>query len=171
MLHLPPAEPESFAAPVLRSESWANYHYVPVPAEVVAALGLSGTRRVVATLNGHVVRRSVVTFEGNPVLIVGLGLLRDVGVGPGDTVLVDLEADPDPDRVDLGAELEAVLADDPEASERFFGFTPGRQRSTAYYVTSAKRSETRLRRALELAHKLRTFTLYGDAKAEDEAQE
>jgi hypothetical protein len=153
---------ESFAAPVLRSESGMSYHYLPVPADVAATLLASGTRRVVATMNGHPARRAIVTHEGAPALIVGVGLLRDVGVREGETVFVDVVPDPEPDRVDLGDEFEAVLADDTAAADRFFGFTVGRQRSMASYVTGAKRTGTRLKRALELAHKLRTHTLYGD---------
>lgn len=154
---------ESFAAPVLRSrEAALPYHYLPVPAEAAAALLASGTRRVVATMNGHTARRAIVTHEGAPVLIVGAGLLRCVGVREGETVFLDVRPDPEPDRIDLGDELEAVFADDKEAADRFFGFTPGRQRSIASYVTGAKRTETRIKRALELAHKLRTHTLYGD---------
>jgi len=157
---------ESFAAPVLRSGTALSFHYVPVPAESAAALLAAGTRRVVATMNGHAARRAIVTHEGAPVLIVGRGLMRDVGVREGETVFCDVVPDPEPDRVDLGDELEAVLADDTEAADRFFGFTTGRQRSMASYVTGAKRTETRLRRALELAHKLRTHTLYGDLHGE-----
>ncbi|HEX8385821.1 MAG TPA: YdeI/OmpD-associated family protein [Rubricoccaceae bacterium] len=157
---------ESFAAPVLRSETAMSYHYLPVPAEVAASLLASGTRRVVATMNGHTARRAIVTHEGAPAIIVGQGLLRDVGVREGETVFVDVIPDPEPDRVDLGDEFEAVLADDQKAADRFFGFTTGRQRSMASYVTGAKRTETRLRRALELAHRLRTHTLYGDLHGE-----
>ena len=153
---------ESFAAPVLRSTLWTGYHLIPVPAEVAEALLGSGTRRVVAVLNGLPVRRALTTHAGETVLLVGRGLLREIGVAEGDTVFADVSPDPEPDRVDLGDELEAVLADDAEAAERFFGFTPGRQRSLALYVTDAKRPETRLRRALDLARKLRTHTLYGD---------
>ena len=50
----------------------------------------------------------------------------------------------------------------PSAAARFASLTPGRQRSLAYYVDSAKRDATRIRRALDLAHKLKTHTLYGD---------
>jgi hypothetical protein len=42
------------------------------------------------------------------------------------------------------------------------------QRSIASYVTSAKRQETRIKRALELAHKLKTYTLYGDLHGKQE---
>lgn len=158
--------PESFAAPVLRSATGMGYHYLPVPAEVAEALLAAGTRRVVATLNGHAARRAIVTHDGAPALIVGTGLLRNVGVREGDTVVVDLAPDPEPDRIDLGDAFEAALAGDPEAAERFFSFTVGRQRSMASYVTAAKRPETQVRRALELAHKLRTHTLYGDLRGE-----
>ncbi|HEX8299990.1 MAG TPA: YdeI/OmpD-associated family protein [Rubricoccaceae bacterium] len=161
-----PVAVESFASPVLRSESGMGYHFLPVPAESAARLVAGGSRRVVAVMNGVPVRRAVVTHEGAPVLLVGLPLLRTIGARMGDTVLVDATPDPDPDRIDLGDEFEAVLADDTEAAARFFSFTPGRQRSMAIYVTGAKRPETRLKRALDLAHKLRTNTLYGDAAAE-----
>ncbi|HEX9951288.1 MAG TPA: YdeI/OmpD-associated family protein [Rubricoccaceae bacterium] len=161
---------ESFAAPVLLSVSWPGYHTLPVPGEVAATLAASGTRRVVAVLNGHPVRRALTTLDGGTVLMLGRDILRTVGVEEGDTVFADLSPDPEPDRVDLGAEFEAALADDAEAAARFFSFTPGRQRSMAIYVTGAKRPETRVRRALELAHKLRTHTLYGDRpEAEPEA--
>ena len=158
---------ESFAAPVLRSASWPGYHTLPVPAEVAAALVASGTRRVVAVLNGHPVRRALTSLDGGTVLLLGRDTLRAVGVQEGDTVFADLSPDPEPDRVDLGAEFEAVLEGDAEAAARFFAFTPGRQRSMATHVTSAKRPETRLKRALDLAHKLRTHTLYGDPPAAD----
>ena len=153
---------ESFAAPVLRSRLWTGYHLVPVPAESAAALLAAGTRRVVAVLNGHAVRRALTQHDGGTVLMLGRDTMRAVGVAEGDTVFADVSPDPEPDRVDLGDEFEAVLAQDAEAAERFFGFTPGRQRSMAIYVTGAKQTETRTRRALELARKLRTHTLYGD---------
>ena len=155
---------EEFAAPVLREEGGMGYHFLPVPPESAARLAASGTRRVVAVLNGHSVRRALVTVDGGPALILGQDLLRTIGAQPGDTVLVDASPDPEPDRIDLGDELEAVFADDAEAAVRFFGFTPGRQRSIATYVTGAKRAETRIKRALDLAHKLRTHTLYGDTR-------
>lgn len=155
---------ESFAAPVLRSRLWTGYHVVPVPAEVAEALLAAGTRRVVAVLNGHAVRRALTSHDGGTVLMLGRDTLRAIGVAEGDTVFADVSPDPEPDRVDLGDEFEAALAADPEAAERFFSFTPGRQRSMAMYVTGAKRPETRVRRAFELAHKLRTHTLYGDRR-------
>jgi hypothetical protein len=152
----------AFAAPVLRLEDAFRYHYLPLPDDVAAAYEAAGVRRLIATLNGHAFRRAVQGREGGRCLIVGLPILRAIGAAYGDAVAVELRPDPDPGAVDLGPEFEAALDQDEAAAARFYAMTPGRQRSLAYYVTSAKREETRIKRALELAHKLRTHTLYGD---------
>lgn len=152
-----------FAAPVLRQDSGFKQHYIPVPPEIADELLAASGRRVIAVLNGHAARRAIQSSgDGERFLLLGIPLLRDIGARFGDTVTVTLRSDPEPDRIDLGEEFEAVLEQDEEAAARFYAMTPGRQRSLAYYVTSAKRSETRISRALELAKKLRTHTLYGD---------
>jgi hypothetical protein len=152
-----------FKAIVERLDDGYRYHYFPVPADVAEALKASGTRRVIAELNGKPFRRALQSraAEGD-VIMVGQAVLRELGLRMGHSVEVLLRPDEDPDRIDLGEEFEAVLEQDEEAAARFYGFTPGKQRSLAYYVTSAKREETRIKRALELAHKIRTRTLYGD---------
>ncbi len=153
----------AFAAPVLRLETTFRYHFLPVPADVGEALWNAGTRRLIATLNGHDVRRALLrTAEGHYHVLVGLPLLRTIGAREGDLVAVDLRPDPEPNRIDLDEAFAAILDQDEEAAARFFAFTPGRQRSLASYVTSAKRPETRVKRALELAEKIKTHTLYGD---------
>ena len=158
-----PAPEYAFAAPVLRLDDGLRYHYLPLPDDVADALQADGVRVLLATLNGRAFRRAVQgRRDGARYLLLGQSILRDIGAGFGDTVAVVLRPDPDPDRVDLGEEFEAVLEQDEEAAERFSGMTRGRQRSLAYYVNSARRTETRIRRALALAHKLRTQTLYGD---------
>jgi hypothetical protein len=162
-----PSHEHAFLAPVLRQHDGFRFHYLPLPADVADALQAEGVRRLHVTLNGHACTRAVQgRRDGERFLVLGQALLRDVGAAYGDPVEVVLRPDPDPDRVEVGEELEAVLGQDEEAAARFYGMTPGRQRSYAYYVTSAKRTETRIKRALELAHKLRTRTLYGDLHPE-----
>ncbi len=142
-------------------------HYLPLPQDVSEALLEQGITRLVCTLNGHDVRRAVQgRHDGERFILLGQALRRDLGLHLGDLVEVTIRPDPDPDRIELGEEFEAVLEEDQEAAARFFSFTPGRQRSLASYVTGAKRSETRVKRAYELAYKLRTFTLYGDLHGE-----
>ena len=154
-----------FAAPVLRLETGMKMHYLPIPEEMAVVLQERKVRRVIGTLNGVPVNRGIMgSKEGDCYLILGRSLLRDIGVILGDTVEAELEEDPNPDHVDIGEEFEAVLEEDQEAANRFYNMTPGKKRSLAHYVTSAKRVETRIKRALELAYKLRTYTLYGDTK-------
>lgn len=153
----------SFAAPVLRQEGGFRYHYLPVPTSTGEMLWNAGVRRVIATLNGVEVRRALQRSDEQPfVLVVGLSVLRDCGARLGDLVAVDLRPDPNPDAIELGEEFTAALDEDPEAAARFFSFTPGMQRSLASYVTGAKRPETRLRRAYDLAEKIRSHRLHSD---------
>jgi len=157
----------SFRSPVLRLDSQMRQHYVPIPTDIAESLESSGTRRVIATINGLSTRRAICTNKnGERYIFVSLDMLRQIKTVLEDIVLIDLITDPDPDRIDLGEEFEAVLEQDDEASERFFGMTIGKQRSLAHYVTSAKRNETRIKRALDLAYKLRTYTLAGDREKE-----
>ena len=163
------SEPEhvhAFVAPVLLDEdAFPRMHYLPVPAPVAEALGAARVRRLVGTLNGHPFRLALQHRRtGERYLLASRALLRAIGAAQGSTVAVELRADPDPDRIDLGEAFEEVLRQDEAAAARFYALTPGRQRSLAHYATSAKRVETQIARALDLARKLRTNTLYGDAE-------
>ena len=152
-----------YAAPVLRHADGMRMHYVPVPPEVAAALCEAGTRRVVGALNGHPIRRALHGIgNGDYQLLLGKGALKEAGAAYGETVEVALLPDPDPDHVEVPAELDAALAMDDEARARWETFTPGQQRGYAGHVAQAKRPATREKRALELAHKIRTHTLYAD---------
>jgi uncharacterized protein YdeI (YjbR/CyaY-like superfamily) len=88
--------------------------------------------------------------------------LREMGVAEGDSVAVEIEPDPEPDRVDVCDELLIALEQDFEAKERWDSFTPGKQRSIELYVSGAKREETRIKRAVDIVEKIRTRTLHGD---------
>jgi hypothetical protein len=153
-----------FPAPVLKqTDRDPAYHYIPVPPDIAETLIESGTRRVIARINEHEVRRSLFGHaDGEYAIIVGLSILRDAGVQPGDVIILEMHTDPRPDHVDICEEFRAALEQDPEAMERFESFSTGKQRSLAYHVNSAKRSSTRVRRALDLTEKIRTRTLYGD---------
>ncbi|GAB5534976.1 MAG: hypothetical protein Rubg2KO_12250 [Rubricoccaceae bacterium] len=152
----------SFVAPVLVHETGFRQHYLPLPSDVDDVLRAEKVRRVIATLNGRTVRRGIQSRKASGRhLALSRDLMRQLEVAYGDLVEIELRADPDPDHVDLG-ELAAALEADPEAKARFDTFTPGKQRSVAHYVTSAKRPATRESRAAELAHKIRTHTLHAD---------
>lgn len=151
----------SFAAPVLKQErGFPIMHYVPIPMEIADELKDADVRRVICEMNGHEYRRAITgPRDGERYLLVSKEMMREMGVVIGDTAFVDLWPDPDPDRVELCEEIIAVLDQDEEAARRFYGMTPGRQRGFNLHVSGGKQIETRIKRALDIAHKLRTYTL------------
>lgn len=159
----------SFVSSVVRLDDGAfRMHALTVPHEVAAAVRESGTVRVVVTLAGDRIRRALQTRRVDDgdgrehILLLSADLMRTYGLREGVGVPVTLEVDPNPDDLGLPDELVVALECDPQAGARFNAMTPGRQRSLGSYVASAKRAETREKRAVELATKLRTHTLYGD---------
>ncbi len=155
----------SFKSVLLKLDTGLKQHYLPVPPEIAESFDAAGVRRVILRARGHCWRRALMgTKEGERLILMGQPILRELGLREGQAIDVHLSKDPDPDVIDLGEEFEEVLDQDEEAARRFFSFTPGKQRSIAYYVTSAKRVDTRIKRALELAHKIKTNTLFSDKK-------
>lgn len=141
-------------------------HYLPVPDEVAHALREAGTRRVVGTLNGVPFRRALHGIgTGEFQFLIGQDVVREIGAAFGETVEVVVMPDPDPDYIEVPEELVAALDADPEAKDRWETFTVGQQRGYALHVSQAKRPTTREKRALDLAHKIRTYTLYEDLQA------
>jgi hypothetical protein len=151
-----------FEAPILRQEGGMRFHYIPVPVEIADTLLASGSKRVLVSLSGKSYRRAIQSSKTAPCVVVGMNILREVGYRFGDIARIEIEGDRNSDKVDLGEEFEEVLNQDEDARKRFNSMTTGQQRSLAYYVTSAKRVETRIKRSFEIARKLRTYTLYSD---------
>lgn len=139
-----------------------GFHYLPVPKAIADQFVAAGHTRVILRAGGREYKRAIQAWKSSPHIVLSLAIIREQRKVRGDYLDVVLMADPDPDHIELGEEFTEVLKQDKEASDRFFAMTPGRQRSLASYITSAKRVETRIKRALEMAHKLRTNTLYSD---------
>jgi hypothetical protein len=154
----------AFPAPVLRMDSNAMpFHYLPVPPDIAEEVISGGERRVIVRVNGVELRRYL--FQSRNVeyaVIVSLSALRDMGLSQGDMADVDLEVDPEPDRIDICEEFRIAMDQDAEAAQRFDALSIGQRRGLAGYISSAKREETRIRRSLDICRKLRTHTLYGD---------
>lgn len=158
-----------FTSRVERTDSGMRFHVIPLPEAVAARFLGAGHRRVIATLNGRAVRRAIQGSKaGGHHLVLGKPELRDCGIALGETVKVKLEIDPEPEAIDLSEEFREVLRQDAAARARWESFPIGRQRSLAHYLTGAKSSESRLKRAVEIAEKLRTHTLHGDRPRKNE---
>jgi len=126
-------------------------HVVEIPFDVEAAFGAKRPP-VRGTVNGAPFRSTVAVYGGRPLL----GLNRELreaagGVGPGDTVTVELERDDEPRTVELPDDLSAALDDELRAFFDALSYT--HRREYVRWIEEAKREETRGRRvekALEL---------------------
>jgi len=160
---MPNDEEYNFPAPILRLERGMFHHYIPLPDDIADALLASGTRRIVGHINGKKISRAIHRHrDGGRILVVSRRLMSDVGAGLGDLVELSIKSDPNPDHVVIDPALLEALEMDREASDRVNKMTPGQKRSINHYVANAKRLETKMKRALEIAYKLRTRTLSGD---------
>ncbi len=156
-------EKHAFHAYIIRLEGGMRHHALPVPPEVSEALEANGHKRVFAAFGGKTYSRALQgRKDGDRILVVSQPMLRETGLQLGDRVDVEIWSDPEPDRVDMPEAFVEVLDQDPEAAKRFYGFTIGMQRSLVHYVASAKRVDTQIKRALELAEKIRTRSLNSD---------
>ncbi|HTN22829.1 MAG TPA: YdeI/OmpD-associated family protein [Solirubrobacteraceae bacterium] len=128
--------------------------WVVVPFDAREAFG-QARPPVRGTVNGTPLRSRLSVYGG----VTVLGLRREVrdaaGIEVGDTVEVTLELDDAPREVQVPAELEAVLAGDPQLRAIYDGLAFTHRREYAEWVGEAKRQETRDTRAAKAAQMLR----------------
>jgi hypothetical protein len=152
-----------FTAEVIRLDTGARHHLLPVPASIAAAFKAAKVRRLIGTINRHPINRALQNHaDGGSFLLLGQPLLGELGLKRGSIAKVELKPDPKPDTLELPEEFATALAQDEAARARWETFTPGRKRSLLYYISSAKQEATRIKRSVELTQKIRTHTLYGD---------
>ncbi|MEM6907819.1 MAG: YdeI/OmpD-associated family protein [Pseudomonadota bacterium] len=88
------------------------------------------------------------TGDGRNYVIVAPNVLKQAGVGLGDTVEMRFKI-ADQDHVDLPEALELALKRRTEASNAWDAITPGKKRMLAQHVLSAKTDKTRSKRVSE----------------------
>lgn len=127
---------------------------VRVPPLVLQALG-PAIRRITGTLNGHPVRLSLLPLTGGGrYLMINKDLCRAIGIQLGQRVHLVLTPDPEPEQVDLPAELAEAFEAWPEAAEQFARLSGSMRRAVAQHINTAKQAETRARRTVEITERL-----------------
>lgn len=142
-----------FTTTVLQARKTATG--LPVPSDVVDALGAGRRPPVVVTLNGAYTYRSSIGVMNEQSLVPLSAEHRAAsGVAAGDTVEVTIEVDTLPRVVDLPEDLASALQ---EAGVRaaFDTLSNSRQRALADPVVQAKSPETRARRIAKAVESLR----------------
>jgi hypothetical protein len=147
---------------LLGSRQVFNHAHIIFPLNEVATWKAAGIKRVNGTINGAPFRLALQSDgEGGLYLMIGKELCKKAKIEIGQLVQVYIEQDLDPDRIDFAEEFLEVLAQDSEASEKFFAFTLGKQRSLNIYITQVKSVNSRLKRSFELADKIKRNALGG----------
>jgi Domain of unknown function (DUF1905)/Bacteriocin-protection, YdeI or OmpD-Associated len=119
---------------------------IPVPAEIVEALGSGKRPAVRVTIRDYSYRSTVAPMGGRFMLPVSAEVRQNAGVAAGDTVEVDLETDNAPREVSLPPDFAAALDQDADAKRFFDGLSYSRKQWHVLSIEGAKTSETRERR-------------------------
>ena len=119
---------------------------IPVPAEVVAALGQGKRPKVVVTVGGHSYRSTVAAYGDVYMLPLSQEHRAAAGVEGGQSVEITLELDTEPRTVDVPDDLAAALAERPGLRAAFDALSYTTRKEQARQVETAKAAETRQRR-------------------------
>ena len=141
-------------------DSNPSYTMISIPSEIISKFPEKGRLRTIGTLNGAKFSLAIQGRKnGTGFFMIGSALRRDAKITKGDPVEVEFSLC-DPDFLELPEELQEVLEQDEEAGKIFYGMTVGMQRSLAHYVSGVKNTDSRIKRALELAFKMKNEDLY-----------
>jgi hypothetical protein len=117
---------------------------IPVPDEVIAALGGSKRPPVTVTLNGHRYWTTAVRMGGRFLVPLSAEHREAAGVTAGEEITVDIENDAAPREVDLPDDLAAAMDDAARTAYDGLAFT--HRKEWVRWVEEAKRPETRATR-------------------------
>jgi hypothetical protein len=139
-----------------RLESDQEACFIRIPPEVIVALGHGKRVPVKVNLNGYAYRSRIAVYGGRYYLGVRREVRQAAGISAGDHLMVGLEFDAELRTVDLPADLQAALAQDPGNGAAFERLSYTQKKEVVGWVTDAKRPETRQRRLTQAMRMLRT---------------
>jgi Bacteriocin-protection, YdeI or OmpD-Associated/Domain of unknown function (DUF1905) len=128
---------------------------LPVPAEVVEALGSGRQPKVHVTIGGHTYRSTVAVRGGQFLIPLSAENRTEAGVAAGDEVEVELTLDTAPREVEVPADLAEALASDPVARKVFDGLPFTHRKEYVRWIEEAKKPETRVDRVAKTLAKLK----------------
>ncbi|HEY3468036.1 MAG TPA: YdeI/OmpD-associated family protein [Amycolatopsis sp.] len=128
---------------------------LPVPDDVVEALGAGKKPAVTVTLGGHTYRTTVASRGGRFLVPLSAENREKAGVAAGDDVEVEIALDTAPRELEIPADLAAALAADDTARARFESLSYSAKQRFVLPIGQAKTEETRQRRVAKVITDLR----------------
>ncbi len=146
----------TFEAVLERHTKGMRYHCIYFPFNVEKEFGSKGQVRVLGIFNGVNAERALIpNGQGEHHIVFGTDLRRELKVRMGDVVSAEVWLNPDPLKLDIPEELEAIFEIEPLVKTRFeTKLTNSTRRNICYWINSAKREETRTKRALDMMNRL-----------------
>jgi hypothetical protein len=126
---------------------------IPVPDDVVAALGGSKRPAVTITVHGYSYRTTAVRMGGRYLIPLSAEHRAAAGVAAGDEITVDIALDTAPREVTVPADLAAAMDEPARAAYDALSFT--HRKEWVRWVEEAKRPETRVIRIEKTVASLR----------------
>jgi bifunctional DNA-binding transcriptional regulator/antitoxin component of YhaV-PrlF toxin-antitoxin module len=142
----------AFTAEVLAAGQGGG-HAVVVPKEIAAAFD-SKRPPVLAHVNGVEYRSRLMVYGGRSYLGLRKDLLRQLGVGPGDQIEIELVEDHQERVVVEPAELTQALADNAAAKAAYEKLPFTHRNEYARWIDEGKKPETRADRVAKTIRRL-----------------
>jgi Domain of unknown function (DUF1905)/Bacteriocin-protection, YdeI or OmpD-Associated len=144
-----------FSALLERSGDRLNWTIVRVPLDVAKVWGVRGQLRVNGQINGFEFRTSLFpTGKGSHILMVNKKMQSGGKTAPGMTAKFHLEPDTAPREVTPPAELVRALRESKALEKYYQSLNYSARQQIAQWVGEGKQSETRRRRAEQIAERL-----------------
>lgn len=151
-----------FEAVMEASESKIYQTHLTVPPEIASSFLTAKAKRVVAILH---VNEQIHEYQcgliprgkGKTVIMVNKEIRSKLKIDAGSRVQVRLRTDESEYGLEMPEEFAELMRQDEEGSRLFHALTEGKQRSLIYIVSSQKKSERRIERAIVILEHLKQF--------------
>ena len=146
---------KTFDAILERAPRMPNWVIIRVPLDVAKVWGVRGHLKIKGEINGFAFASALFpTREGRHFLIVNKGLQTGAKATPGMKARFRIEPDLSPRKVAPPAELLRELRQSKRLQKYHDALTPSTRNDIARWVSEGKQSETRQRRAEQIAERL-----------------
>lgn len=131
-----------------------KYHFV-VPNELAKQFVEGNDRRVICTVNRtEELRCALMPRNGTYFILLNNAVRKRLKLTLGETLEYTLQKDRSEYGFEMPEELQEALSQNKQAQDAFHQLTKGKQRSLIYIVVKVKSSDSRIRKALAIAHHL-----------------
>ena len=132
-------------------------HYIPVPEDIALSFLEAGHKRVLCHINESFALHCAImrTDQLGYFITISKRVRKEAKIQAGDELNIVLAIDKSTYQAKMPEELVAALEIEEEAAAIFHSLSPGRQRTILHLVSSAKRTDTRIRRALKIMENLK----------------